>query len=203
VAFAGALGVAATMAVGCGGGSGTICDVDFGSLAGTYSFTWTVHDSRFLNTCFDNYDEPQVSNPAELTDCSWTEESEEETLTVELVVEENGDIGNARITKVTGDDVDPDDVIDTGVKCELLEGTICDAPVRCSLTGNKCSASLETDPDAWQYPCNCATGSPHDPMGAACQDCRAAYEKYESESTEYCQKGRDGDYFEFTLTVRE
>jgi hypothetical protein len=190
-------------ALGCGGGSGAICDVDFGSLAGSYSFTWRTHSVSYSNSCFENYDSPDPADPADLTNCTWEERSDDETLVIELVVEESGDIGNARITKITDEDGEEEEV-EGGVQCELLEGEVCDAPIRCKLTGQTCSYStVDEDPDAWKYSCNCMEGSGADPTTAACQDCKVSYEKYASERDEYCEKGRAGDYFEFTLSVKE
>jgi hypothetical protein len=191
----------ATTALGCGSSSGAICDVDFGSIAGSYSFTWKTHNSRYENSCFDTFG-PDPIDPAQQTGCTWTESTDDETIVVELVIEENGDIGNAKITSVTDEDGDVDEV-DGGVQCEMLEGELCDAPIRCTLTGQTCNYTDSGDPDEWKYSCNCLDGSANDPASAACQECKTSYDKYVSERDEYCEKGRAGDYFEFTLHVKE
>ena len=190
--------------LGCGGGGGSsVCDIDFGSIAGTYTFTWTTHNARFNNSCFDNFEDPEATDPSKVTNCTWEETSDDETITVELQITEDGDVGNAKILSVSGDDVEPSDE-SIGLKCEMLGGAVCDAPVRCNITGDKCATAEPVgDPDEWQYPCNCAPGSPNEPMTPACQQCKTEYEKYRSEQTEFCQKSKDGDYFEFTLHVKE
>src|SRR4051812_49132945 len=91
VACAGAL--CAATSLGCGGSGGnTVCDVDFGTLAGTYSFTWTTHNARYLNSCFDDFTDPNPVDPGKVTGCTWDDSSEDETATIELVITEDGDI---------------------------------------------------------------------------------------------------------------
>lgn len=191
----------AVAALGCGGGS--VCDVDFGTIAGTYSFTWKTHSVDYANSCFDSYESPDQVDPADMTNCTWEERSDDATVGIEFVIEESGDVGNARITNVTNEEGEKEEIEDIGVQCELLKGEVCDAPIRCKLTGKTCIYGEDPDPNAWQYSCGCSEFGGADPMSAACQDCKASYDKYKGERDSYCEKGSAAGYFEFTLHVEE
>lgn len=189
----------ASMFGGCGGGN--ICDVDFEALAGTYTFTMSVGGSQFTNSCFENYDVPDP-DPATLNNCKWVETNESETITtIELVVTDDGNIGQAKITNVIDGNGQAQDS-SLSVKCEMTKGELCNAPVRCNISGSDACSPPEVFPDEWTYSCNCTDATVHDPAGAACQACKAEYEKYQSESTGFCQKNQDSQFIEFTLNVK-
>lgn len=196
--------VGGTLLLGCGGDSdaaSTICAVEFADLAGTYSFKMTIGSTNYSNSCFENYDNPNPDpDPASFTNCTWTEEKKADTIGVDLVITDDGNIGSASVTSVT----DQNGQVSSsplGVHCEMLKGELCNAPVRCTFSGDKCMPTQPL-PDEWMSSCNCATGGMYDPMSQACQDCKAAYDKYMAESTAYCQKQRDSQYLEFTLNVK-
>jgi hypothetical protein len=182
-------------ATGCGGG-GDICEVEFASIAGTYTFTLEMHDVRWLNTCFSN---GEPSPPTSKTDCTWAPDENVDSFTIEFVIEDDGDIGSARITDTSGDA--DDDLAGFEVECEMLEGEICDAPIRCRFREPDGCSALTPEPDEWTYNCGCDSASGLDPNGPECQACKAEFDKYASERDEFCDKGREGDFFEFTLSV--
>jgi len=184
-----------------GGGASALCDVDFADLAGTYSFSMTTGETRYTNSCFEGAFDPDV-DPGTVKDCMWVAEPRKETITVELVVQEDGNIGEAKITSVTEEGGQPQDP-NVSVKCEMLKGELCNAPIRCTVSGSQCATSVPPEPtDDWQYPCNCAPGSPNDPTSAPCLACKAEYDKYQSQTDEYCQKQNDSAYYEFTLNIK-
>jgi hypothetical protein len=193
--------------LGCGsttdrayGSNGAICDVDFADLAGTYSFKMTMGRTDYINSCFEDFDNPNPTDPAAVTNCTWSEQLDTDTITVELVVTEDGNIGSGKVVSVTENGETEN--INVSVNCEMLQGELCDAPVRCTFSGDKCEISPTSDPDAWKYDCNCLEGGMNDPMGQACQTCKASYDKYQAERNTYCQQERDSQYIEFTLNVK-
>jgi hypothetical protein len=183
---------------GCGS-SGDICDVDFGTIAGTYTFSLTTHDERWVNSCFDTVD-PDATEPADKVGCEWSLDQDEDSLTIELVIEEDGDVGSARVSDISGDA--DDELDDFELDCEMLEGEVCDAPIRCHI-GNQGGCSIEGSADDWTYACGCSVGGVHDTSSAECQACKTQYDQYAAERTGFCDKGREGDYFEFTISVKD
>jgi hypothetical protein len=185
---------------GSGGSNSAICDVEFSDLAGKYSFSMTTGRTDYTNSCFENYDDPNPPDPATLTNCTWETSEVKETITVELTITDDGNIGSANVTNIIDENGQPE-AVELGVKCEMLKGELCNAPIRCTFSGDKCSPPDFTDPEMWKYSCNCGAGTPHDETSQACLDCKAEYDQYQAESTSYCQKQKDSQYLELTLTV--
>jgi hypothetical protein len=197
VATSAVLSLSTLAACGGSGGSGAVCDVDFANLAGTYSFTWTEHRVRYSNSCFDAYyDTP---TPESMTNCTWQEEPRDDTFKVEIVITEDGNVGSAKFVPVEGDI--GNEISQMKLDCELLEGKVCEAPVRCHFSDGG-NSSYTPDPTEWMWSCGCETGGTYDPAGAACQACKAQYEQYISEQASYRTKGDAASYFEFTLSVK-
>ena len=203
--FALSLSLAMPPFLSCVGEEFDLCDVDMASLEGSYYFSWQAHEIRYYNTCFDygGEDHDPPSDPADMTDCEWKSYTDLESRSVEVEINADGSVGDA---KVTADNIDADRV---DVHCELLEEKICNAKIRCTLSGTRRSGSGDDGAggqyEEWQYDCRCtgSIGDPDDPDGSVCQSCKAEWEQYDSEKAKYDLREEEETYYEFELTVLE